>query len=126
MLPILLLLLGVSGRADARCSASATYRARVRSVACDEKGREHVFVRGELTEAAKAEDLPELGKAPIKGRQYLFYLHVPGGSCRKYPKDSVLKGFLARPCCDANYAYCGGRRRVDFILHSGDDEPRAR
>ena len=109
--------------AHARCAASPTYPAAIKAVACDEKGREHLFIRGELTQAAQAEDIPEPGKAPIKGRQYFFYLHVPEGSCRKFPKGSVLKGFLSRPCCDANYAYCGGRRRVDFILHSGDDAP---
>ncbi len=123
------LIFGMSNVSSAKCLPSASYLAAVKVNECDEEDPGNIFIQGELLSVSKRDAMPaELGSPPIKGQRYLFYKFLSPlvrdnkgalqkrkfGYCKETKTNSILKGILSRPCCDANYAFC--KRPVDFLI----------
>ena len=129
---LLALILGSLNDSFARCLESASYVATLKVNKCEEAKPGEVFIEGELLSVSKiGKTVSESQKVPVKGDKYLFYKGLSpfvhsrdgqlkmreAGYCKGMEKQSVLKGVISRPCCDALYAWCG--RSVDFLIDEG-------
>jgi hypothetical protein len=126
---LLALMLGSLNDSFARCLASASYVATLKVNKCEEAKPGQVFIEGELLSISRiGKTVSELQKVPVKGDKYLFYkglspfIHSGNGQlktrevgyCKGLEKQSVIKGVISRPCCDALYSWCG--QSVDFLI----------
>jgi len=126
---LLALMLGSLNVSFARCVASASYIATLKVNTCEEAKPGQVFIEGELLSVSKIDKtVSELQNVPVRGNKYVFYKGLSllvrsssgqfqareVGYCKAMEKQSVLKGVISRPCCDATYPWCG--KSVDFLI----------
>lgn len=126
---LLALISGSLNISFARCLESSSYAVTLKVNRCEEAKPGQVFIEGELLSVSKVgKTVSESQDIPLKGNKYVFYkalsplVHSSSGQlkkreigyCKGMEKQSVLKGMISRPCCDALYPWCVNS--VEFLI----------